>query len=249
MVTIQARDWLCEKRNCYRFQMKIMALGDRDPAHLTHREIDAVLDVLNRRVECSWVFTDSAEAHQLDKVDGVWLLPGTPYRDALAAFEAIDHCLDTGKPFLGTCGGFQHAVLALVRSRAGITYAAHGESDPEAEFQAIVPLECSLYGETRTVYPINGTTLASICGSEPFDGFHWCGFGVAEGISDVLIQSGVVISAIGDDVGVEAIEMPDHPFFLATAFQPQVGTGISGLVHPLIESFVNAVAISSCKSR
>ena len=62
--------------------------------------------------------------------DGVWLLPGTPYRDAEAAFAAIRHCLATGTPFLGTCGGFQHALVELARSRAGIAEAAHEESDP-----------------------------------------------------------------------------------------------------------------------
>ena len=36
------------------------------------------------------------------------------------------------------------------------------------------------------------------------------------------------------EIGVEGIELPDHPFFVATAFQPQVGSGHSGVVHPLI---------------
>jgi CTP synthase (UTP-ammonia lyase) len=45
-----------------------------------------------------------------------------------------------------------------------------------------------------------------------------------------------VISARAVDAGVEAIELPDHPFFVATAFQPQVGAGESGALHPLISA-------------
>ena len=38
--------------------MRLVALGDRDPAHLTHREIDATLALLAGDVECGWVATE-----------------------------------------------------------------------------------------------------------------------------------------------------------------------------------------------
>ena len=50
----------------------------------------------------------------------------------------------------------------------------------------------------------------------------------------------MVVGATAPDAGVEAIELPDHPFFLATAFQPQVGAGASGRLGPLLEAFVAA---------
>ena len=84
----------------------ILALGDRDTSYLTHREIDAALALFPADAGAGWVATDSVGARDLIGVSGVWLLPGTPYRDAGAAFAAIRHCLDTGTPFLGTCGGF-----------------------------------------------------------------------------------------------------------------------------------------------
>ena len=71
-------------------------------------------------VECEWTPTDSRQARQLDAVDGVWLLPGTPYRDDEAAYAAIAHCRVSGTPFLGTCGGFQYGCVELARSLAGI---------------------------------------------------------------------------------------------------------------------------------
>jgi CTP synthase (UTP-ammonia lyase) len=55
----------------------------------------------------------------------------------------------------------------------------------------------------------------------------------------VLADAGVVISAHAPDAGVEGIELADHPFFLATAFQPQVGSGQTGAVHPLIAALLD----------
>ena len=47
-----------------------------------------------------------------------------------------------------------------------------------------------------------------------------------------LRDAGVVLSAHAADAGVEAIELPDHPFFIATALQPQVGSSESQTLHP-----------------
>jgi CTP synthase (UTP-ammonia lyase) len=221
--------------------VKIVALGDRDPSFLTHRELDAAFELMPEGVECAWAASDSAEARELDAADGVWLLPGTPYRDDAVAYAAIDHCRVSGKPFLGTCGGFQYACVGLARAIAGVRGAAHAEVDPDADDRVIEPLQCSLYGERRLVVPVSGTALAMICGDEPFTGFHWCGYGLSERFEAVLQAGGVVISAYARDAGAEAIELPDHPFFLATAFQPQVGTSESHRLHPLIAGFLAAV--------
>ena len=60
----------------------IVALGDRDTGYLTHREIDAALGLFPAQARADWVATDSPAARSLDDADGIWLLPGTPYRDA-----------------------------------------------------------------------------------------------------------------------------------------------------------------------
>lgn len=222
--------------------MRIAALGDRDPAHLTHREIDATLALLGDEVQCGWVATDSAQAREPGAFDGIWLLPGTPYRDDDAARAAIHHCLDTGTPFLGTCGGFQYACVELARSLAGVSGATSAELDPDGDALVVAPLACALYGERRTVTPVAGTRLAAICGTAPFEGHHQCGYGLADAYEAVLAGAGVVISAHAPDAGVEGIELPGHPFFVATAFQPQVGSCQSGAVHPLIAALLDAAA-------
>jgi CTP synthase (UTP-ammonia lyase) len=222
--------------------VRLLVLGDREPSYLTHREIDAALTLLPDGVGAGWVATDSEQARELAEIDAVWLLPGTPYRDDDAAYAAIRHCVGTGTPFLGTCGGFQYACVELARLLASVASAAHAESDPDASDAVVVPLQCSLYGERRTVTPVGGTRLAGICGAEPFEGFHFCGYGLSPRFGPILEAAGVVISAHAPDAGVESIELPDHPFFIATAFQPQVGSGESGVLHPLIEGLLQAAS-------
>jgi CTP synthase (UTP-ammonia lyase) len=218
----------------------IVALGDRDTGYLTHREIDAALGLFPVEAGAQWVATDSPAARSLDDAGGVWLLPGTPYRDAGAAFAAIRHCLERGTPFLGTCGGFQHALVELARGRAGIANAAHEESDPDAVDPVVSRLACSLVGEVRLVTPVPGTRFAAICGNEPFEGYHYCGFGLDPAYVEPLERAGVVVGATAPDAGVEVIELPEHPYFIATAFQPQVGAGARGRLGPLLEAFVAA---------
>ena len=220
--------------------MTVIALGDRDVRLLTHRELDATLGLIGGAINCRWVATDSPAARVLDGVDGVWLVPGSPYRDDGAAYHAIDYCLRTGTPYLGTCAGFQYACVQLARTWAGRDDAAHAESDPDAPDPIVGALACSLYGERRTVTPVPGTRLAAICGERPFEGFHWCGFGLAAGAAQTLADAGVTLAAHAPDAGVEAIELPEHPFFIATAFQPQVGSAASGEIHPLIAAFLYA---------
>jgi CTP synthase (UTP-ammonia lyase) len=220
--------------------MAIIAVGDRDLAFLTHREVDAALELFPASSGVRWHATDVLTEATMAAATGVWLLPGTPYRNDDTAYAAIRHCLDTGTPFLGTCGGFQYACVELARRLAGVDEAAHAESEPGATALVISPLACSLYGERRTVVPRAGTRFAAICGVEPFEGFHYCGYGVSPAYADLLEAAGVVVGATAIDVGVEAIELPGHPFFLATAFQPQVGASETGRLSPLIAAFVAA---------
>jgi CTP synthase (UTP-ammonia lyase) len=220
----------------------VLAIGDRDPTQLTHRELDAAFALIGDDVDCGWVASDSAAARDLGRADGIWLLPGSPFRDDEAADAAILHCLRSATPYLGTCAGFQYACVQLASELAGRAGAAHAERDPEAAEPVVEHLACSLYGERRTVTPVAGTRLAAICGTEPFEGFHWCGFGLAPAAAETLRDAGVTLAARAPDAGIEAIELPDHPFFVATAFQPQVGASASDELHPLIVAFLDAAA-------
>ena len=220
----------------------IAVLGDRNLDYPTHQALDAALGQLPAGVKGRWVPTDSADAQRLEGFDGLWAAPGTPYRDDAAALAAIGAARAADLPFLGTCGGFQTALVEFARNVAGIADAAHAESEPDAAELVVVPLACSLVGEQRTVTVVPGTRLAAIVGTEPFTGFHWCSYGLADGFAERLAAHGLVVSAHARDAGVEAFELPDRRFFIATLFQPQVGALTGEPLHPLIAAFCAAAA-------
>jgi CTP synthase (UTP-ammonia lyase) len=215
----------------------IAVLGDRNLEYVTHRELDAALALFPDWARGEWVATDSDVPAALDRADGVWIVSGGPYRDDDAVYAAIRHLRERGMPLLATCSGFQYVVIELARSLAGID-AHHAETDPDAEALVAAPLACSLVGEERMVTCVPGTRLAELCGAEPFPGFHWCNYGLADEFVDALTAAGVVISAHAPDAGVEGIELPGHPFFVATLFQPQVGALAGRPLHPLIAAFL-----------
>jgi CTP synthase (UTP-ammonia lyase) len=220
--------------------VRIALLGDRNLDYVTHRELDAALARFPPWADAAWVPTDGDVGAALDAVDGVWVVPGTPYRDDDAVYTAIGRAREEGLPLLGTCGGFQYAIVELARSLAGIE-AYHAETDPDAGATVVAPLACSLIGEARSVTCVPGTRLAAICGVEPFAGFHWCSYGLAPAFEAALAAAGVVVCARAPDAGVEGIELPAHPFFIATLFQPQVGALAGEPLHPLIGAFLDAV--------
>ena len=87
----------------------------------------------------------------------IWVVPGSPYRHPEGAFTAIRYARENSIPFLGTCGGFQHAVIEYARNVLGWQDAGHAETDSEGRM-VIAPLSCSLV-ETSAVVELRANTL------------------------------------------------------------------------------------------
>ena len=226
----------------------VVLVGERNPTHRSHLAFDDVMARLPFGVVADWLPTNEAARipdSALGDLDGIWMASGSPYRNVDGALRAIRFAREQGVPLLGTCGGFQHVVLEFMRNVAGVADAAHAELDPDELGAVIVPLACSLLGQRRWVQAVPGTRAAAICGLQPMDGYHFCGYGVASSSIARLESAGLVISGHADDAGVEIVELPTHPFYMASAFQPQVGTEgdpETGVLHPLILAFAEAVS-------
>src|SRR5437763_15431890 len=200
--------------------IRLAVLGDHQPEYETHRAIDHTLTLMPARVDAGWVASDHPAG--LDGADALWVAPGSPYRDDAAVLRAIGAAREGGTPILGTCGGCQYMLVEFARNVAGIEDAGHQEVDPESEQPVIAGLACSLVGQRRQIRPVAGTRLASLTGEAPFPGFHFCSFGLNDRYRDALVSAGLVIGAYADEAGVEAVELPEHPFYLATLFPPQM---------------------------
>jgi CTP synthase (UTP-ammonia lyase) len=128
--------------------------------------------------------------------------------------------------------------VEYARNVTGIADAGHAEVDT-AGTMVVSALSCSLVGQYRRVRAIPGTIAAAICGTEPMTGYHYCSYGLAPEMLPRLEASGLVISGFTDDGTAEIVELPGHPFYLATLFQPQV-TPDDGALHPLLQAFADA---------
>jgi CTP synthase (UTP-ammonia lyase) len=216
----------------------IALVGDRQPDHASHRELDAVRGRLGEGVAADWVATDGDRVRELGEFDGIWLAPGSPYADDAAAYAAVRWARENDVPFLGTCGGLQYAVVEYFRNVLGVSDASHAESDGSDSGNVVHQLACSLQGEERLVRPVPGTRFAELVDDEPFAGMHYCSYGPGPDEVERLVASGMVVEATAEDAGTEVIELPSNRFFMLTMFQPHIGALAGKPLHPLLREFV-----------
>lgn len=98
--------------------LRIALVGDYSPQVTAHAAIPKALALVAEHLGCCvepvWMATgrlDGNAAAELGPFDGVWCVPASPYASMEGALAAIRFARETSRPFLGTCGGFQHAVL------------------------------------------------------------------------------------------------------------------------------------------
>ncbi|HEY1015961.1 MAG TPA: CTP synthase [Herpetosiphonaceae bacterium] len=224
--------------------IRIGLIGDYDPAVPAHQAIPLALARAGAdaaiAVEWRWLPTEEiAGAGQLAPFQGLWCVPASPYRSAEGALLAIRHARERLTPFLGTCGGFQHAILEYARNVLGWEDADHGETAPGAERAVIAPLACALVEATGAVRFAPGSLLATAYGAdEAVEGYR-CRYGLNPEFQAALL-AGPLRAAATDEAGeIRAVELDGHPFFAATLFQPE-RAALSGRAAPLVEAFVRA---------
>jgi CTP synthase (UTP-ammonia lyase) len=172
--------------------------------------------------------------------DGVWVIPGSPYRRPDGVLAAIQAARTRRIPFLGTCAGFQYLLLEFARDVCGLRGVQSAEDTPEAAEQLIVPLECSLFGEESGVVIEPGTLAAAIMGTGHATERYFCRYGLNADYLATLQSHGLVISGRDERGDVRLAELPGHPFCVGSLFQPELSSDPTW-VHPLIASFAAAV--------
>ncbi|MEV4283395.1 CTP synthase C-terminal region-related (seleno)protein [Actinoplanes xinjiangensis] len=226
---------------------RIALVGDRSPAVRAHHRIPALLDVLrdDEDIDVYWIPTrDAEDPAALRGFDGIWLVPGSPYRSPEGGVTAAQAARLGGIPFLGTCGGFQHAMLEFARHACGFTGARHAEyaeGEEEDADDLIVELACSLAGHEAAVEVAPGSLIERLVGaSRTVERYH-CSYGIADAHLQLLSAHGMRFTGRDESGAVRAAELPDHPFYLATLFQPELaGDGTD--THPIIRGFVAAAS-------
>jgi len=224
----------------------VALVGDHDPEVVAHRAIPKALGLaalsLGRTVDAVWVGTEEVaedEERALGHVDAVWCVPASPYRSMEGALAAIRRARERGMPFLGTCGGFQHAVIEFARNACGLADADHAETSPDGSTLLVAPLACGLRGVAGRVRLEEGSKIREIYGVEEIEEEYMCGFGLNPEYRETLERHGMRFTGFDPDGAVRSMELPEHPFFLATLFQPE-RAALHGHTPPLARAFVHA---------
>lgn len=230
--------------------MRIALIGEYSQEVAAHRAIDRALELaaeaLNVEIEPIWMSTiELPSSEKLTSMDGGWLVPASPYASFENALGAVRYFRETGKPFLGTCGGFQHAVVEYARNVLGHRDAGITEIDPDCKMPLVSALECRLVDEALFVFPVRGELIHGLVGDEPMEVIYRCGFGLNPEFAHVFDKSALQPAALNQEGAVQAMALAEHPFFLGCAFQPE-RAALHGDVHPIVHGFVTAVK-ASCR--
>jgi len=228
--------------------VRIALIGERNSEILAHQAIPLALRLASLEqevaLESSWIRTDALEADptgQLAAYHGIWCVPGSPYASLEGALGAIALARVSARPFLGTCGGFQHALLEYARNVLGMTRAEHGEIAPEAEEPFIAPLACAMVERSGRIILEPASLVGSLYGVRDVTEEYHCSYGLNPRYADRLADGPLAIVGRDEHGEVRAVELRHHPFFVATLFQPE-RSALKGRSHPLIAGFVRAAA-------
>jgi CTP synthase (UTP-ammonia lyase) len=225
--------------------VRIALIGDYNPESKAHVAIPSALSLASdgeRPPVWQWIHTSTLSAdvaRDLESFHGIWCVPGSPYANTAGVLAAIRFARTTGRPFLGTCGGFQHAMLEYAEALWKLDAPAHAETDPDALNPLIAPLACSLVEQHGTIHFVSGSRLSAICGhASAVEGYH-CRYALNPTYADRLSDGPLRVSARDDAGDVRAVELDGHPFFFATLYQPE-RSALERRTHPLIAAFVAA---------
>jgi CTP synthase len=194
----------------------------------------------------------------LNDVDAILVPGGFGERGIEGKIAAVKFAREKNVPYLGICLGLQMAVIEYARNVVGLSGAHSTELNPEAEHPVIALItewrdrdgsvqartQASDLGGTmrlgaQACHLKEGTLARSIYGAEEIFERHRHRYEFNNHYQERLEQAGLVFAGFSNDGLVEVIELPGHPWFLATQFHPEF-TSNPRDGHPLFTSFITA---------
>ncbi|MBD2021395.1 gamma-glutamyl-gamma-aminobutyrate hydrolase family protein, partial [Leptolyngbya sp. FACHB-36] len=192
---------------------------------------------------------DHGADQYLHGVNGIVVPGGFGPRGINGKIEAIAYARDRGIPFLGLCLGMQCSVVEWARHVAKLPDANSSEFDSNTQNPVI-----NLLPEQQDVVDLGGTmrlglypcrlspdTLAfRLYQDEVIYERHRHRYEFNNAYRNLFIETGYVISGTSPDGRlVEIVELPNHPFFIASQFHPEFQSRPSR-PHPLFRGFMQA---------
>ena len=237
--------------------VRIGILGDFNPEfrshHATNESLQHAAAKLNLPVESAWISTPSVlepdAQRMLESFDGIWAAPGSPYKSFEGMLKGIEFARRRDWPFLGTCGGFQYALIECARNVLGIKDADTAENNSGSKNILIYPVACAvpkrakdapkLSGPIPEIQLRPGSYLQSFYMKDTVEEEFFCNFEVNPDYEWAAMEAGFPVVARGPQGEIRAIESPTHLFYIATLFKPQLSSKPKK-PHPLVLAFVQA---------
>ncbi len=195
--------------------------------------------------------TEEGLAPHFEGADGILVPGGFGIRGIEGKIQAARYAREQGVPYLGICLGMQIAVIEFARS-IGLTGANSSEFDSYSPHKVIdlMPEQLEVDGLGGTMrlgdWPMElraGTRLAQLYGAPGGGGVlerHRHRYEVNPEYVPQLVASGLVVSGVTPGVAdsngaggaaakrgaglVEAVELPNHPFFVGLQSHPEFGS-------------------------
>jgi CTP synthase len=223
----------------------------------------------NCRVNLKWVDSDSVaesdsvESHLRD-VHALIIAPGFGARGLEGKIEAVKFARTTGLPFLGICLGMQVAVIEFARNVCDleganseeVSDANPGQRPPVHPVIHLLPEQRKIIDKGATMrlgsYPCNivtGSLAHRLYESSRVVERHRHRYELNNDYREVLESAGMKISGVSPDYRlVEMVEIPSHPFFIATQAHPEFKSR-PNRPHPLFRGLLSAALEFKQKSQ
>ena len=225
----------------------IEALGHGGFAHGVH-------------VDIRWVASDNlvtGAEEVLEGVDGIVVPGGFGWRGVEGKLEAIRYARERGVPYLGLCLGLQTAVIEFARDVCGLDDANSSEFDPSTphpvidllpEQKGVEDLGGTMRLGAQAVEVAEGTRARELYGEAVIFERHRHRYEVNNLYREQLIDGGLVVCGTFEEGRlVEMVELPEHPWFVASQFHPEFKSRPTRPA-PLFRGFV-AAALDRARSR
>ena len=204
-------------------------------------------------VEIEWINSEDVtpeNASELFKnVDGIIVPGGFGARGMDGKIHAIEYARTHNVPFLGLCVGMQLAIVEFARNVLDLKDAHSIELDPSTNHPVINLMEdqnnvTDIGGTLRLgAYPCvldENSKAYQLYGSKDISERHRHRYEVNNYYREDLIKAGMSLCGLSPDGKiVEMIELPNHPWFIATQAHPEFKSR-PNRPHPLFRGFVGA---------
>jgi len=210
----------------------------------------------NRKANISWISAAEFEKNpeslkELNKYDGIIIPGGFGNRGVEGKIKAIEYCRKNKIPFLGLCLGMQLSVIEFARNVCGLKKATSAEFEKN-NFNVIdvmpeqkVLINERKYGGTMRLGAYScqlkpDTISFKAYKTENISERHRHRYELNNNFKEMLEKKGMIMAGINPEKNlIEIIELPNHPFFVATQFHPEFKSRPLN-PHPLFREFIKA---------